>query len=158
MKNFVVLPMAAFALKMKFLSDELFDDESLSKTTASSDQDDANAGVRMTPILAQSDPIYGSLGPPAHDPEDHTDEVNFEEKMRQYKPRKMVVDYESMNSLDVAEKITGHKLEMTVDEDTPPPPIDNQAEANAMAAADFELDDDVKSTGKSIKTSIKING
>lgn len=105
--------------------------------------------------LAQSDPIYGSLGPEEHNPEDHTDEVNFEMQMRKYKPLEMKDEMESMDSLAWAEKSTGAKLVMK-DKDAPPPARQSQIIANAMAE-DFDEDEDVKATRKSIAASIKIN-
>lgn len=93
--------MAALAIKIKFVDNELFDDDvNVSKMIASSFNTDELPSLAQ----AQSDPIHGSLGAPVHNPEDFSDEVAFEIKMRSYKkPQRMVVDDESIKSLAWAE-------------------------------------------------------
>lgn len=73
----------------------------------------APVGVRFVQQRAESDPIYGSLGPPKIDPFDLTAEQRFELKQRGMKPQAIVLDkhvIETDESIKTAEKLVGAKM------------------------------------------------
>jgi hypothetical protein len=84
-------------------------------------------GQRMSLIQQRSDPIHGSLGPIQDKvkPEDKNEEVKLEEHLSSLHPREFHDDQEQVidtdNSLKIAEKLVGHKLEYVDLKKNPPP-------------------------------------
>lgn len=76
-------------------------------------------GVTFIQSEVESDPIHGSLGPAARAPYVPNAEQKLEAHLRTLKPREFTHETETftdtMNSLKIAEKITGNKMEEPFD-------------------------------------------
>ena len=114
-------------------------------------------GVRF--VQVESDPIYGSLGPPKVDPADLTPEQKFELDQRKKKPAAIVLD-EHIQATDAsikqAEKMVGAKM---------PSPDDPEQKKKFEEEVDTpfyhyhtaeEETEDTKETRRSIKTAEKM--
>lgn len=122
---------------------------------AAKDLDDVQSLVQSG-ADAMSDPIHGSLGSPAIPEEFVTDEMKMENHLKSLKPVRFHEEddiTESQDSLDWAEKNMGTKLSMKLNpEELPAPPANlNSADLADKMAADYDLDEDVRHTDKSIK-------
>jgi hypothetical protein len=90
---------------------------------------------------AKSDPIEGSLGHPGIPEEMKNDEIKMEEHLKSLK-----------HSLDWAEKSIGAKLDMKIDPENEAPPTNYNSKDEAdRIAADYDLDEDVRQSEKSVK-------
>ena len=107
----------------------------------------------VTFLALDSDPIHGSLGPPAVDIHDLTPEQAFEENLRRKKAQVFQDEkdstVETRESIDTAEKLTGQRMA---------DPRDAKEEKRIEEAPEYHLhtadeeDEDTKETRRSVKT------
>ena len=109
----------------------------------------------MRSALAQSDPIYGSLGPPKYVPEGMDADVALEMSLRDRKAPTYTDDPDhpsTQDSIAWAEKKYGEKMVLPSKEEaleTPPPARKSKKNAKKLAKA-YTTDEDVVDTLDSI--------